>query len=381
MTVTSDHQKPRRVLISAGEMGRGGIRTHLELLCGALRQSGADVTIAAKASRWPHSAIDALRAIGVRFVMPPRWITAWRPLSTAWAMGLFRIALPDDLASVYWIGPGRMHGYIKGRVDSTTPSVYHEVVYPEGPTSPEARCAREADAAVASSQPVADMMKQVAPGQPIRVIPFLTSDKPQPPPEARPPVGDRELRVVYLGRLVGHKRPDRLVKQWRDLTAQPPLAPARLDVYGYDHDPNGTMVEDLRRHVEEHELGHCVTVHGAYTVEQTPAILAQADVVVLPSEMEGLPLVLVEAMSHGVPIVATDAGGTAELGQNNPDAIITSIDWDDFVQGLTTMAARLRSGQIDAVRLHGWTESRYGYETVADLWRQALLEPRDFFVL
>jgi len=39
----------------------------------------------------------------------------------------------------------------------------------------------------------------------------------------------------------------------------------------------------------------------------------------------------------------------------------------------------LRGGRIDAVRLHHWTEARYGYATVARQWRAALLRPREFF--
>jgi glycosyltransferase involved in cell wall biosynthesis len=128
-------------------------------------------------------------------------------------------------------------------------------------------------------------------------------------------------------------------------------------------------------------LGHQIFLHGAYEHSQLPEILGNLDLVVLPSEWEGLPLVLVEAMQHGVPFVATAAGGTAEFGINNPDVRVTPIEWDSFVEGFVEFACGLRAGAVDGLRLHHWAESRYGYDAVSPQWLKALTEPRAFFGL
>lgn len=57
-----------------------------------------------------------------------------------------------------------------------------------------------------------------------------------------------------------------------------------------------------------HFLGNMVNA-GAYC--------AQADLLMLPSNYEGLPMVIIEAMSFGKPIVASDVGGISEIVRND----------------------------------------------------------------
>ncbi len=67
----------------------------------------------------------------------------------------------------------------------------------------------------------------------------------------------------------------------------------------------------LREQIQDAGLG-CRVVLGGFRNE-VPCYLAGADVVVNPSLTEGLPNVLLEALSVGAPVVATDVGGTGEL--------------------------------------------------------------------
>ena len=56
--------------------------------------------------------------------------------------------------------------------------------------------------------------------------------------------------------------------------------------------------------------------------DDVPALLAAADLFVLPSLNEGLPLAAMEAMLAGVPIVATDAGGTGEIVRDGVTGVL-----------------------------------------------------------
>ncbi|MGD0462310.1 MAG: glycosyltransferase family 4 protein [Tepidisphaeraceae bacterium] len=368
------------IVISAGSLDAGGVKTHLMLLSKMLSRTGARVTIVGTKRGWTEREIEEVAATGVRVKVPPRWMArdaGHSRLSRAYAAAALPLWAWRAPTCLYLIGVGNYHLWACGWFGRAAPTVYHEVVCNPEPDNLCGRCALASDGVVANSLIVADQFRPFVGRIPVKVIPFLTMDKPCPPPSPRPAAGDRELRVVYLGRVIEHKRPDVLVQQWKSLTATGPIGPARLDIYGYD--ASGSLIPKLRRFASENGIEHIVTLHGSYQNEQLDDILGAADVVVLPSLLEGLPLVLVEAMQRGVPVVSTDAGGSAELGRENPDVRITAMDWDAFVNGLREMAGLLRVGKIDAVRLHHWTETRYGYATVARQWRAALLRPREFF--
>ncbi len=57
-----------------------------------------------------------------------------------------------------------------------------------------------------------------------------------------------------------------------------------------------------------------------------PDLLAAADLFVLPSRMEGLPLAVLEAMSHGLPIVTTRIGGNPEVVTDGEHGLLVPIE-------------------------------------------------------
>ncbi|HDZ43771.1 MAG TPA: glycosyltransferase, partial [Phycisphaerae bacterium] len=70
-------------------------------------------------------------------------------------------------------------------------------------------------------------------------------------------------------------------------------------------------LEELQQHVADKGLGGVVRFLGH--VDNVAALYGAADALVLPSRTEGLPLALLEAMSAGLPVVATAVGGVPGL--------------------------------------------------------------------
>lgn len=76
--------------------------------------------------------------------------------------------------------------------------------------------------------------------------------------------------------------------------------------------PNGVINEWVRDGIVD-MLGH---------VDDMPALLRSVDLVVLPSYREGVPRILVEAASCGLPIVATDVPGCREIVVHNVNGLL-----------------------------------------------------------
>jgi len=82
----------------------------------------------------------------------------------------------------------------------------------------------------------------------------------------------------------------------------------------------GPLRKELEKQVESLNLEKAVIFCG--TRDDVPHLLKAADIFVLPSLTEGLPLVTAEAMAAGLPVVATDVGGTGEVVQDGVTGLL-----------------------------------------------------------
>ena len=113
------------------------------------------------------------------------------------------------------------------------------------------------------------------------------------------------VRVVFLGQLVERKGLDVLIEAFARVGA-----PAELLIAGGDWSASG-YPEQLR--ALAHQLGVADRIHFENHRQDVGAVLSTADIFVLPSRSDARPRSIIEAMSLGIPVVASDVGGIPSL--------------------------------------------------------------------
>jgi len=111
-------------------------------------------------------------------------------------------------------------------------------------------------------------------------------------------------------------------------------------------------VQMLQGEVARYGLGEHVRLLGA--ADDVAGLLAAADVLVSPSLYEGLSLALLEALAAGLPVVATDAGGTAEVAVGNPALTVLPVEAsaEEFAEVLARLAEAPRLDGREAASVH-----------------------------
>jgi glycosyltransferase involved in cell wall biosynthesis len=104
-------------------------------------------------------------------------------------------------------------------------------------------------------------------------------------------------------------------------------------------------------------------------------IYALADVIVLPSEYEAMPLVIAEAQAMGKPVVVTDVGNNREVVEMTGGGVVVPRVGD--IAALMEGVRRMLDSPPDPERVRQAILSRFGIEVIAEQYRKVLLGTGD----
>jgi glycosyltransferase involved in cell wall biosynthesis len=159
----------------------------------------------------------------------------------------------------------------------------------------------------------------------------LTVHNGVPAPDTLPPTTVQDgLRVAAICRLVRQKGLDVLLR------AMVEVPKVRLTIAG-----NGELEADLRRLAADLGLTERIELVGWV---DPISVLSRVDAVVLPSRNEGLPLVLLEAMHTGLPVIATAVGSVPEAIEHGVSGLL--VPPEDYVALADAMRGLALSSQL-----------------------------------
>lgn len=157
--------------------------------------------------------------------------------------------------------------------------------------------------------------------------------------------------IVYIGRLSAEKRVDLLIEAAAGV-------PARLLVVGAGPERANLSLLAARHGMDPGE------VFVGYQ-EDVREYLDGADVLVCPSDTEGTPRCILEAMALGCPVVATDVGGVGEMLSGGAGRVVEPGDAGKLrraIQETLDLAPAERDAQVQRAREH--VEQHYSMDAM-----------------
>jgi glycosyltransferase involved in cell wall biosynthesis len=129
---------------------------------------------------------------------------------------------------------------------------------------------------------------------------------------------------------------------------------------------DGPLRQELKRFADELGVADAITFAGAQPKSVVAAAMRGADAFVLPSLWENLPCSVLEAMSAGLPVVATRVGGVPEVVDRRAGVLVNPGSPDALADGLHQLTTNV--GQYDRQRLRERAVAEFGYDAIARRW-------------
>lgn len=246
---------------------------------------------------------------------------------------------------------------VAARIPAVVATVHLFPDFEPGPSArlQQALLARGVDRYIAVSGAIAARLHDVLGLPPTKIEVIRNGVEP-----SIPAIGDGARTVLAVARLVPQKGIDVLIRATAQLDATVLVAG-----------------DGPERAALEAAAGGRVQLLGRRS--DVPALLASADVFVLPSRYEGTSLALLEAMGAGKAVVATAIGGTDELVRDGIDGLLVPPDDADALAAaigrlLDDPQLRARLGASAAARVAADFSATAAAERVVAVYREVLVD-------
>ncbi|MDB5272157.1 MAG: mgtA [Chitinophagaceae bacterium] len=175
------------------------------------------------------------------------------------------------------------------------------------------------------------------------------------------------VRVLYMGWLESYKGIFDFIESVKLLKERGLIF--RVKICGM-----GSAKENMLKLIKQYQLDDTVEYVGWVTGNDKLKQFKETDLFVLPSHREGMPNVLMEAMSSGIPVVATKVGGVPELVQHGVSGLL--VDISQPLQLADAMEKLIRSKELRVLfstRARQFITDNNSVEGVTSIFKKELL--------
>ncbi|HLJ69262.1 MAG TPA: glycosyltransferase family 4 protein [Chloroflexota bacterium] len=339
------------LLVPDLEESTGGIARHARLLWRALEELGCDVSVLAlNGARPGRHASQASLCESHSFDSDRRAFVTAALARMASRPGLV-IAEHPHFSHLAWASARA--GGARAVVVCHGIECWRRLPYPLR------RALRASDRAVCVSQFTADRLSHAngIPDRQIRVLPSCLPAATVAVDGTRERSGEPRLLTVSRVSLT------ELYKGHSQVIAALPALLKRYPRLVYDVVGTGDGVAYLRDLTRRFGVDHAVRFHGALPDDELVRRYTQASLFVMPSSGEGFGFAFVEAMAHGLPVVAGDRDAAREVVADGQTGLLVS---PDSCGDVATAIARLlgdhalRARMSSAAQLH--VRTRFSFE-------------------
>ncbi|MGA7394980.1 MAG: glycosyltransferase family 4 protein [Terrimicrobiaceae bacterium] len=148
---------------------------------------------------------------------------------------------------------------------------------------------------------------------------------PIPPPQVRL---HSPRRIIMAGRLSIQKNP---------LLAINALALIKDLDWLFEVIGDGPLASEMRALAGRSGVGGRVIMRGWISNAQVAELMAETDILLMPSSNEGLSMVAIEALQHGLAIVASQIGGMRDVVEEGRNGFLCELSPDAFAQKLRVL--------------------------------------------
>ena len=342
---------------------QGGVESHAEQLCPRLAASGCEVGVYTRRGYQPQGVGARWRGVDFCDLWAPRQRHLEALVHTALAVLHAGLVARPDVLHIQAIGPGLLVPLAR-LLGLRVVVTHHGADYERQKWGRlarfalrlgEAAAARWANELIVISRSIQGQVERLHGRQGVLIPNGLNLQQATPGEAALERFGLSAGRYVLLvSRLVPEKRHLDLIAAFRAFREAAPDWSLAI-VGGADHaDAYAHSVLEAARHTPG------VVCTGFQRGEALGELYAHAGLFVLPSSHEGLPIAMLEALSYGVPVVASDIPAHLEVGLP-PDCHFPLGDTAALAE---RMLAQLRAPASPARReaRRRWAAGRFSWE-------------------